>query len=685
MAESLDPDGTIAWLEGRIEEIDADRPIAELIDLAQRLDFSDWLVVRRWMHFPENPEWDYGHFYVLRPDEVTLFTFNRPDVVDGDRSIAETLELREDLESPSNANHVVPVFRPAQIDQPSQLRVVDIARQDHGASVVRVGEMLNVDFTNTVFSPNFRAFVERPLSADGPPEEEGFGAGPEDDAVSMIDVVFSAAAPEKLQVNRSARIDVRIELEEEAEPLDFVDSGSVAEEKEIVVALRSSGSSIEVIGDATQRVAPPESGVPRELAFTIKAVTTGVTDFEIAFVQESAEVGSVGFSIKVLKRSAPRAPATVTGRARHVETIDDRTLSIAVIEPSALEPNRYRYQVTSRALGWTAREFVSPAFTQGLSEFQRDVMRDYRSLEDAFAPTATDLQDSLDRLEGVGARLAKALIPEDLAGELWEHRDQIGPIHLRSFEPYIPWELIKLWNPKSARQSLDDRFLGEYDLVRHFSGTSAPISFRAVNWYYAIGDYQSQPGYDPVGEERSFFSEELAGKLASAPELVTSNKTRIKALLKQGTADVIHLACHGEAELDDIGSASLIIGVRPRVGGFDPLKLTSDDVQSSLRLRERRPVVFLNACQTGRLGVRTGNSSGWPKVLWDAGAGAVVGTLWKVRSRAARLFAVAFYQALMDGDSLGVATGKARQSARANGDVSWMAYVVYGDPAARFE
>ena len=408
-----------------------------------------------------------------------------------------------------------------------------------------------------------------------------------------------------------------------------------------------------------------------------------MTRFEVSFLQEQAHIASLGLAVKVLKRVAAQPDTVCAGVARKPAATDDRLLSIAVIDPSALEPNRFRYQVTSRALGWTAREFVSPVLNSGLLGFQQFVIRRYAELEDAFAPTVVDLEHARDRLEGFGLELGKMLFPEELVEELWDHRESIGPIHLRSFGPYVPWELVRLWNPSSRSKTPDDRFLGQYDLVRHFSGDSAPQALGRADWTVVIGDYQNQPGYEPVGEEKPFFTDALPMELPKPPELVPAHKTKVKALLKAGRSDVIHLACHGEADLADIRSSNLIIGVRPRVGGFDPVKLATNDVRSSLRLIERRPIVFLNACQTGRIGITIGQESGWPRVLWDAGAGVVVGTLWKVRSHAAKLFAIAFYESLMAGEPLGRAAGIAREAARANGDVSWMAYVVYGDPLAR--
>jgi CHAT domain-containing protein len=74
---------------------------------------------------------------------------------------------------------------------------------------------------------------------------------------------------------------------------------------------------------------------------------------------------------------------------------------------------------------------------------------------------------------------------------------------------------------------------------------------------------------------------------------------------------------------------------------------------------------------------------GWAKQFMAAGAGAFVGTLWDIRSRSAAAFADGFYQRPADGRTLGEAAHQTRlASAYDLGDPTWLAYSVYGDPAA---
>ncbi len=74
--------------------------------------------------------------------------------------------------------------------------------------------------------------------------------------------------------------------------------------------------------------------------------------------------------------------------------------------------------------------------------------------------------------------------------------------------------------------------------------------------------------------------------------------------------------------------------------------------------------------------------TGWASHFMAAGAGAFIGTLWPVRSSQASLFAEEFYGALVTGADLGQASLTARRATKNHADPTWLAYTIYGDPAA---
>jgi CHAT domain-containing protein len=94
------------------------------------------------------------------------------------------------------------------------------------------------------------------------------------------------------------------------------------------------------------------------------------------------------------------------------------------------------------------------------------------------------------------------------------------------------------------------------------------------------------------------------------------------------------------------------------------------------RWAKRRPLVFFNACQTGRQDVGLVRPGGWARALLSSKAGAFVGTLWSVRDEAALLFSQVFYNVLLQDKKTFGQSALEDRAVAATKDPSWLAYVV---------
>jgi CHAT domain-containing protein len=160
----------------------------------------------------------------------------------------------------------------------------------------------------------------------------------------------------------------------------------------------------------------------------------------------------------------------------------------------------------------------------------------------------------------------------------------------------------------------------------------------------------------------------------------------VLALLQSGEFDLLHFVGHGTASTNEIVDAQLLLE-----GSVDthenycrePLRVSV--VARYLRCdhSDGGPLVFLNACQAGRLGHQLTSLGGFATAFLDNGAGAFVSSLWSVGDRLAATFAAAFYTSLKKGDAMSQAVAHGREAARRSGDATWLAYVVYAHPAAR--
>gem|GEM_PF-4288476 len=150
--------------------------------------------------------------------------------------------------------------------------------------------------------------------------------------------------------------------------------------------------------------------------------------------------------------------------------------------------------------------------------------------------------------------------------------------------------------------------------------------------------------------------------------------------LRQGGIGLFHLAGHGTFD------PSL-----PNEAGFplaDGSVFRASDLHGAVQTQvsKDRPLVFLNACRSGRQAWSWTSLGGWvDRWVRVCGCGAFLGPQWNVKDSIAFAFAQVFYEALVRGETLGVAAKAAREAVRkaAPADPGWLAYAVYGLPNAR--
>jgi len=120
----------------------------------------------------------------------------------------------------------------------------------------------------------------------------------------------------------------------------------------------------------------------------------------------------------------------------------------------------------------------------------------------------------------------------------------------------------------------------------------------------------------------------------------------------------LHLACHGEFDLDDPLASWLEIGPGQR--------LSAEQILSDMHLNAE--LVVLSACRSGVSRVLRGDEPfGLARAMLAAGAKAVLVTLWPVEDSSARLLIERFYMELIHGETqigLSIALRRAQQFLR---------------------
>jgi hypothetical protein len=269
------------------------------------------------------------------------------------------------------------------------------------------------------------------------------------------------------------------------------------------------------------------------------------------------------------------------------------------------------------------------------------------------------------RLRSLGAKLWADVVPITVREQFWEQRDRIKLFTIASDIDTVPWELLY-----PVDLDNEDGFLVEqFPVVRRVYGQGRARVLRMDKGAGFIV---------PPGSPPSAMDEVAAVRGILRPVAHRGTEARLAQVLElfDAVPSVVHFAGHS-AFTDESGSLINLDG-----GPFRP-----DDLSYAKQKRAFEsvsPLVFFNGCRTAGEVAGFTEMNGWAKEFMGAGAAAFIGSLWAVRSRSAKAFAEEFYRALVrDQKPRGVASLQARRVIAADeGDPTWLAYTVYGNPSA---
>ena len=509
--------------------------------------------------------------------------------------------------------------------------------------------------------------------------------------------VFADMPPEVL-VGQQVTVHVEISADELARATGTAaKAGKVADafdpSKPLLVQVLAR-TNFEVVGDNRATVDAPGPGDPSvELFFDVVATHAGTGEVWVTIRQGAPTLltltlqpeitVAVGATVTPPRARGPaRAksllPATVpTGWSMPTLRVHERTSGNSTVyeyDLDLLEEGTYQY--SSAPLG------DRDTYVNGI----------YQHLEETWANTDQDIRKFRNEVRAYGGELFDELFPDELQRLLWKHRSKLKNIRVLSTEPFIPWELIHLKNPATGLLPAATIYLAQMGLVRWLAntpGAPAQLQIRPGKAWYVVPDYPDQRwALAETATEAAF----LADTFQAQP--VPPRTDRVMALLKRrDRVDLFHFAGHGGATGGDVQDARIYLQGRidpEPPTGTDPY-ITDELAARSIRQEGRianpedpvRPLVVLNACQAGRAGMQLTSIGGFADAFLHAGAGAFISSLWSVGDYPAATFTTEFYEQLKQGCTIAEATVSARETARAAGDATWLAYVVYAHPDAK--
>lgn len=284
----------------------------------------------------------------------------------------------------------------------------------------------------------------------------------------------------------------------------------------------------------------------------------------------------------------------------------------------------------------------------------------------------------LVRLKELGGLLYDELLPHPVKERIADVGTRNLIVSIDDQLVHIPWELLF-----DGKEFLCQRFsIGRTVRTRQSVSTIS----RAVS-----KPLKMQVLADPRGDLDAAYEEGVGirdemGKYEDW--LVLSLKTTsigtdyVKAKIRN--FDIVHYAGHAEH-----------VAEKPEESGWllEDGKLNAQDILGMNGLMPMPSLVFSNACQTGhsdewKLGADYEEKIfGLANAFLLAGVQHYIGTFWEIPDEAGHHFAISFYQNLAQGETIGEAVRRARQTLieRYGEDtIVWAGYMLYGDPSTRY-
>jgi WD40 repeat protein len=509
---------------------------------------------------------------------------------------------------------------------------------------------------------------------------------PEEEAALRVARYIDARYPSAATAGEAFAIAVALRLEAPergAESRDLLPThdaeGRPTGAPPVQVRLRASGA-FEVLGDDRVAIDVPEKHVAPAVEFKLRPHpgVHGPQEVVLVFAQVPDVLGSLRLVIEV--REVEKAPQIITATFRSAPKPEagaapapDAIITVTRTRCDGRDALSYSYEWRSRKwrtvdagvveLESSARAWASKRYAE-LSKFAR-LGRGHRMAEAEAS------------LAQIGENIYRQIVPPKLGEFFVEFMPKGGSLLIYTNEPWLPWEIVKPWHADLDAQ-YSDFLCARVELVRWYFSPEGrrPASQILPQWLVAALSIGNLPA---VLDEWHYLETLPAAwpplQVVSPP---ISSGGDIVRLLERGQVGILHFATHGLPQSDGLAVAAM------RFGGSE---LTVDELVGSELARgvaASAPLVFMNACHSGRRDVDLTRPDGWADRFLELGAAAFVGANWEVQDALARTFACTFYGEIKSGATLARAVLQARQSIRntAPGNSTWLAYSLYSDPGA---
>ena len=535
-------------------------------------------------------------------------------------------------------------------------------------------------------SATIKRKADRPSKKDDTRLERAPAANSQVDYKQKVECHFRAEMDSKVMVNKTVSVDVTIArhaLQVMARRAGVVAAAGVDEEKKLTVQI-TERHNFRIDGERRVEIDVPKPGTEANVSFDVTGLVAG-EEGELWVQVRQGPVPLVTLKLKphiiALASASPVERMPVEHELLAMPPPEPPLDQLLIEESFVGNDVKYHYFLDLPSLR-IRKHFESPVIT-GRDSYITKIMN---RIGDAWAGSGRDQLEAFETdLKAIGAMMFTELMPREMQELLWDKRGSITSVQVFSMEPYIPWELVYLKDPRKRVIDETSKFLGELGLVRWLYDGYPPAQLFLGDGRarYIIPTYKDDNVLpDAAGEEQ------MMKKLFKA----TAVKARVldvqKLLRRPGGFDLLHFGGHAEAAGEQQADARLILDQLEDGNTENALLATTVSQIAQLESDGHRPIVVLNACESARMSRGFASMGGFASAFVGRGAGLFIGTHWSVGDSPARTFIEEFYKSFTGHKhgakplQLREAVMKARQAARDAGDATWLAYVVYGHPRA---
>ena len=303
-------------------------------------------------------------------------------------------------------------------------------------------------------------------------------------------------------------------------------------------------------------------------------------------------------------------------------------------------------------------------------------------------PPDVRMEGGLDRLRAIGVDLARRVFTREVRRFLWGHLSELDHLFIQTTGEFdIPWEMIYISDPDDTVEGKAverDQFLGMRGATRWVYNTawSEQVTVSRGRAKYLCPSYRDRRlSLTFTQGEGRFVKSVFNAKVVRPGDAASMTK-----IIADGF-DLLHFGGHGVWTAAPPDQRLLLAAYRrngepPEGSSYSATELRRDLPAAAMVDPTRAaPMVFLNACDVGRLDTSSPGLGGFPEAFIRGGVGVLLGCCWAVDDKVAGRFVHDFYEALKTKD-LHDAVGEARRKSLDGKDLSGLAYVAYAHPYA---